>query len=158
MKKPQSLRSILEKTLKTLDIDVPLKTYSIVGAWNEIVGESVAEHSHPRSIRNQILFIDVAHPTWMQQLQFLKPTLLEKVNAFLGKPLIKDIRFKLGTFSPTLPAPPKTLLMKDERLDEATLSRIEGFLRDIDDEEVKNSLRKVLVKGATLELYRRKSK
>ena len=109
MKKPQSLRLILEKTFKNLEIDVPLKTYSILGAWDEIVGESVAEHSQPRSIRNRILFIDVTHPTWMQQLQFLKPTLLEKVNAFLGEPLIQDIRFKVGKISPTIPASSKTL-------------------------------------------------
>jgi hypothetical protein len=155
MKKPQSIRSILEKTIKTLEIDVPLKTYSIVGAWNEIVGESVAGHSQPRSIRNQILFIDVAHPTWMQQLQFLKPTLLDQVNAFLGEPLIQDIRFKLGKVSPTLPAPPKTLSMEDENLDQDTLNRIESLLQGIDDEEVRKSLRKVLIKGAELELHRR---
>jgi len=156
MKKPQSIQSILEKTLKTLEIDVPLKTYSIVGAWNEIVGESVAGHSQPRSIRNQILFIDVTHPTWMQQLQFLKPTLLEKVNGFLGEPLIQDIRFKLGKVSPTLPAPPKTLLMEDEPLDQGTLDRIENLLREIDDKEVRKSLREVLIKGAKLERYRKK--
>ena len=60
MKKPQSIQSILERTLKTLEIDVPLKTHSILGVWNEIVGESVAEHSQPRSIRNRILFVDVS--------------------------------------------------------------------------------------------------
>ncbi len=157
MKKPQSIQSILEKTLKTLEIEVPLKTYSIVGAWSEIVGESVAGHSQPRSIRNQILFIDVAHPTWMQQLQFLKPTLLNQVNAFLGEPLIQDIRFKLGKVSPTLPAPPKTLLMEDERLDQGTLDRIENLLQEIDDQEVRKSLRKVLIKGAKMERYRSKS-
>jgi len=157
MKKPQSIHSILEKTLKTLEIDVPVKTYSIVGAWNEIVGESVAGHSQPRSIRNQILFIDVAHPTWMQQLQFLKPTLLDQVNAFLGEPLIQDIRFKLGKVSPPLPAPPKTLLAEDESLDQGTLNRIENLLREIDDEEVQKSLREVLIQGAKLERYRSKS-
>ena len=157
MKKPQSIQSILEKTLKTLEIEVPLKTYSIVGAWSEIVGESVAGHSQPRSIRNQILFIDVAHPTWMQQLQFLKPTLLNQVNAFLGEPLIQDIRFKLGKVSPTLPAPPKTLLMEDEPLDQGTLNRIESLLQEIDDQEVRKSLRKVLIKGAKMEGYRSKS-
>jgi hypothetical protein len=157
MKKPQSIHSILEKTIKTLEIDVPLKTYSIMGAWNEIVGDSVAGHSQPRSIRNRILFIDVTHPTWMQQLQFLKPTLLEKVNAFLGEPLIQDIRFKLGKVSPPIPAPPKNLLMEDKQLDRATSNRIESLLQDIDDEEVKKSLRKVLIRGAELELYRRKS-
>jgi hypothetical protein len=158
MKKPQTIHSILERTLKTLEIDVPLKTYSIVGAWNEIVGESVAGHSQPRSIRNQILFIDVAHPTWMQQLQFLKPTLLDQVNSFLGEPLIQDIRFKLGKISPTLPAPPKTLLIEGENLDKETLNRIENLVQKIDDEEVRKSVRVVLVKGAELERCRRTSK
>jgi hypothetical protein len=157
MKKPQSIHSILEKTLKTLEIDVPLKTYSIVGAWNEIVGASVAEHSQPRSIRNQILFIDVAHPTWMQQLQFLKPTLLDQVNAFLGGPLIQDIRFKLGKVSPPDPAPPKTLLMEDELLDQGTLDRIENHLKEIDDEEVKLRLRTILINSTKLERSRSKS-
>ena len=157
MKKPQSIHSILERTLKTLDIDVPLKTYSIVGAWSEIVGESVAGHSQPRSIRNQILFIDVAHPTWMQQLQFLKPTLLDQVNTFLGEPLIRDIRFKLGKVSSPDPAPPKTLLMEDEPLDQGTLNRIENHLKEIDDEEVKMRLRTILINSAKLERTRSKS-
>jgi predicted nucleic acid-binding Zn ribbon protein len=158
MRKPQPLRSILEKTIKALEIDVPLKTYSIMGAWKEIVGESVAGHSQPRSIRNRILFIDVTHPTWMQQLQFLKPTLLEKVNTFLGEPLIQDIRFKLGKISPTVSTPLKIPSLEDENLDSVTLSRIESVLQEIDDQEIRGSLREVLIKGAKLEQYRRKSK
>ncbi len=158
MQKPQPIRSILEQTIKSLEIDVPLKTYSVLGAWHEIVGESVAAHSQPHSIRNRILFIDVSHPTWMQQLQFLKPTLLEKVNAFLGESLIQDIRFKLGKISSKVSAPPKPPSMEDQSLDKATLSRIESLLHEIDDEGVRNSLREVLVKGAKLEHCRRKSK
>jgi hypothetical protein len=157
MKKLQSIHSILEKTVKSLEIDVPLKTYSILGAWKDIVGEFVAAHSQPRSVRNQILFIDVAHPTWMQQLQFLKPTLLDQVNAFLGESLIQDIRFKLGKVSPTLAPPPRTLSMEDESLDQGTLNRIESLLQKIDDPEVKMRLRDILVKGAKLERYRSKS-
>jgi hypothetical protein len=141
-----------------LEIDVPLKTYSILGAWDEIVGESVAAHSQPRTIRNRILFIDVTHPTWMQQLQFLKPTLLEKINTFLGESLIQDIRFKLGKILSNVSAFPKTLSIEDERLDKATLNRIEGLLHKMNDEELKNSLREVLIKGAKLEHYRRKAK
>jgi len=150
MQKPQSIHSILEDTLKALEIDVPLKTYSILGAWSEIVGESVAEHSQPRSIRNRILFLDVSHSTWMQQLQFLKPTLLEKVNNFLGEPLIQDIRFKLGKISRTMPVSTKTYSLEDERLDKATMNRIENLLQEIDDKEVRKSLRDVFIKVARL--------
>jgi len=156
MKKPKSIRSILDQTLKSLEIDVPLKTYSILGAWNEIVGESVAHQTQPRSIRNRILFIDVSHPTWMQQLQYLKPTLLEKINTFLGEPLIQDIRFKLGKISPTIPVPPKTPSLKDEKLDKATLNRIESIVQKIDDKDLRKRVQDVLIRGAQLEQSREK--
>jgi hypothetical protein len=158
MKKPQSIHSILEKTFKALEIDVPLKSYSIWGAWKEIVGESVALQAQPRSIRNRILFIDVSHPTWMQQLQFLKPTLLEKINSFLGEPNIQDIRFRLGKISPTVSIPPKVSFWEEEKLDKATLNQIESIVQKIDDQEVRKSVRAVLIKGAKLEQSRKKSK
>lgn len=158
MNKPQSIRSILEKTIKTLEIDAPLKTYSVMGAWKEIVGEAVAIHSKPYSIRNRILFIEVSHPTWMQQLQFLKLTLLEKINHFLGEPLIQDIRFKVGKISPSIPASPKTLSLEDEKIDKATLNQIESIVQAIDDEGIKKGLREVLIKSAKLEYSRKKFK
>ena len=158
MKKPQPIHSILEKTLKALEIDVPLKSYSIWGAWKEIVGESVALQAQPRSIRNRILFIDVSHPTWMQQLHFLKPTLLEKINSFLGEPNIQDIRFKLGKISPTISIPPKVSVWEEEKLDKATLNQIESIVQKIEDGDVRKGLREVLIKGAKLEHYRKKSK
>jgi hypothetical protein len=156
MKKPQPIHSILGETLKSLDIDVPLRSYSIWGAWKEIVGESVAHQTQPRSIRNRILFIDVSHPTWMQQLQFLKPTLLEKINTFLREPLIQDIRFRLGKISQAIPALSKAHSLKDEKLDHVTLDRIESIIQKIEDQEVKKSLRNVLIKGAKLEQYRKR--
>ncbi len=156
MKKPQSIRSVLENTLKGLEIDVPLKSYSILGAWNEIVGATVAAHSQPRSIRNRILFIEVAHSTWMQQLQFLKPTLLEKVNNFLGEPLIQDIRFRLGKILTGTPSLSKTDSLRKDDLGEETLERIEKLIQKIEDGEVRKALKDVLIKGANLERHRMK--
>ncbi len=157
MKKPQPIRSVLEKTLKNLEIDVPLKTYSVLGAWNEIVGATVAAHSQPRSIRNRILFIHVTHSTWMQQLQFLKPTLLEKVNLFLGEPLIQDIRFKLGAILPNVTPAAKMDSLPHGNLTEGTLNKIESIIQNIGDTELRKSLQKVIMKGAELEQHRRKT-
>jgi hypothetical protein len=94
----------------------------------------------------------------MQQLQFLKPTLLEKINAFIGEPHIQDIRFKLGKISKPPTVPSKTESWSGEDLDEATLKRIESLLQKLEDEEVRKGLRDVLIKGAKLERYREKSK
>jgi predicted nucleic acid-binding Zn ribbon protein len=158
MKNPKPIRSILEKTLEALEIDVPLKAHSIWGAWEEIVGKSVALHAQPRSIHNRILFINVSHSTWIQQLQFLKSTLIEKINSYLGEPLIEDILFKLGKISPPISASSKNLPWQGEDLDERTLKQIENLLQKIDDEEVRKGLRDVLIKGAKLERARKKLK
>jgi hypothetical protein len=158
MAKPRPIRSILEKTLEALEIDAQLKAHSIWRAWEEIVGKSVALHAQPRSIHNRILFINVSHSTWTQQLQFLKSTLIEKINSYLGESLIEDIRFKLGKISPPIPTSSKALLWQGEDLDERTLKQIESLLQKIDDEEVRKGLRDVLIKGAKLERDRKQSK
>ncbi len=158
MKNPKPIHSILEKTLEALEIEVPLKAYSIWRAWEGIVGKSVALHAQPRSIHNRILFINVSHSTWIQQLQFLKSTLIEKINSYLGEPLIEDIRFKLGKILPPIPTPSKALPWQGEDLDERTLKQIESLLQKIDDEEVRKGLRDVLTKGAKLERARKKLK
>jgi len=156
MKNPKPIRSILERTLKGLELDGQVKAYSIWGAWKEIVGESVASQTQPRIIRNKILFVDVSHSTWIQQLQFLKTTLLEKINAFLGEPLIQDIRFHLGKISS-----PSPLSMEEswqrENLDEETAKRIEELLERITDGETRKVLRNVLVGGAKVERHRERS-
>jgi len=157
MSRPKPIRGILESTLKGLDLDFQLKAYSIWGVWNEIVGESVAHQAQPRSIRNRILFVDVSHPTWVQQLQFLKPKLLEKLNAFLGEPILQDIRFRLGKISPPLSRPAKDDRWHEVDLDEKTFERMETLLQEIDDGEVRRSLRDLLIKGAKLERHRKRS-
>jgi hypothetical protein len=158
MKRPKPIRSVLDQTLRALEIDVPLKAHSIWGAWEEIVGKAVALHTQPRSIHNRILFINVSHPTWIQQLQFLKSPLIEKINSYLGESLIEDVRFKLGKISPPIPASSETRPWRGEDLDERTLKQIESLLQKIDDEEVRKGLRDVFIKGAKLEQARKRSK
>jgi hypothetical protein len=155
MKKPQPIHSILEKTLKGLEIDLPIRSYSIWKAWKEIVGEAVAGQTQPRAIRNRILFIDVSHSTWAQQLQFLKPTLLEKINAFLGETHIQDIRFKLGKISPTHPVDSKSRVWQEEDLNESTLKRIQDLANQVEDEETRGVFRDILTMGAKLEQHRK---
>jgi predicted nucleic acid-binding Zn ribbon protein len=155
MKKPQPIHSILEQTLKGLELNVPLKTYSIWGAWKEIVGEAIALQTQPRAIRNHILFIDVSHSTWMQQLQFLKPTLLGKINGFLGESLIEDIRFKVGKIPAAVTPLPER---KEESLDRKTIDRVERLIENITDAEVKKGFRELLIKSATLEQLKKRLK
>lgn len=154
MEKPESARTILERALKDLEIDAPLKAYSVFSAWKEIVGESIASQSQPCLIRNKILFVEVSHSTWIQQLQFLKPKLLENIRDFLGESLIEDIRFRLGKVTP-LPSNNKNHeAIKDIKIDKKTLDQIEELLKKIDDEEIKRLLRNIFMNVARLKFHR----
>ena len=155
MANPKLLRSILEDTLKSLGVRTTMKGYSLWGAWREVVGDSIASNAQPSAIRNRILFVEVSHPTWIQQLQFLKPTLLEKINRFLKEPFIQDIRFKLGKI-PSLPPSSRGSAWQEEELDRETIEQIETLLQKFEEAETRETMRDVLVKGAKLERCRKK--
>ena len=157
MKKPLLLRSVLEQTLKGLELDTPIRTHSIWVAWSKIVGEPIALQTQPHAIRNRILFVEVSHSTWVQQLQFLKPTLLEKINGFLGEPLIEDIRFKVGNIHSARAKLKERSQEKEKKLDPKTIDRIEQLIKDITDAEVKRRFRELLIKSAKAERSRKKS-
>ncbi len=156
MKKPQRIGSILETALKGLEIDDQIKAYSIWGAWEEIVGEPIARQARPQAIRNGILFVDVSHSTWIQQLQFLKTTLLDKINTYLGEPLIKDLRFRVGKIPSSASRDREADLWQKEKIDEVTLGRMEKDLQNVQDEETKKILKEIFLQGAKVARHRKK--
>jgi hypothetical protein len=82
--------------------------------------------------------------------------LLDKINTYFGEPLIKDMRFRLGN-PPSSPIPAgKTELWRKEKLDDATLKRIENLLQTVPDEETQKVLREVFIKGAKVNRHRKK--
>jgi hypothetical protein len=48
--------------------------------WPDIVGEPIAAHTRPDQVRFKKLYVLVHNSVWLQQLTFLKPVLLDKVN------------------------------------------------------------------------------
>ena len=64
--------------------------------WPDIAGETIAAHSRPDGIRFKRLYLLVENSVWLQQLTFFKPSLLEKINAAAGKPIITDIVLRIG--------------------------------------------------------------
>ena len=65
--------------------------------WDRIVGEDIAVHAQPFVVRGRTLWLNVSDSVWMQQLQFQKMTILERVKQVLPGSSINDIRFQLDT-------------------------------------------------------------
>jgi predicted nucleic acid-binding Zn ribbon protein len=64
-------------------------------AWHGIVGEFLASHSAPSSMRSGVLTIDVFQPSVRFELEReWKPEILKKLRARFGAEVIRDIRFR----------------------------------------------------------------
>ena len=77
-------------------------TLSVVfTTWEHFVGEEIAAHATPRSLREGVLLVDVDQPAWAAQLGFMSAQILAKLQAEVGPGEIGEIRFRVaGTPDP----------------------------------------------------------
>src|SRR3970282_776785 len=92
----EKLGENLDKSLKRLDLSPRLEEYGVWPVWDEIVGAAIARNAQPEKIRNGTLFVKVSSSTWMQELQYMKEMISEKLNQSLGKEVVKNIFFVIG--------------------------------------------------------------
>ena len=96
MSRPAPLGTTLQQAMEAARIDVDLDAYRLWQYWEDVVGQPIAQNTQPEAIKGNLLLVNVSSAPWMQQLQFLKSELIEKLNEALGKDLVGDIRFKIG--------------------------------------------------------------
>jgi hypothetical protein len=110
-----SFGTILSTVAKQLGLETRLVELRIQQQWPALVGEPIGSHTWPTQIRFHKLYLLVENSVWLQQLTFLKPALLAKLNAEAGSAFLTDIVLRVGEIpaqntepSPTPTAPQKT--------------------------------------------------
>ena len=93
---PENVGSILERIFSTLNLGIKVKQYQIWDVWEEVVGEAIARQAQPHQTRNMVLWVTVSSSTWMQQLEFIKKQMVDRLNDRIGEKVITDIRFRIG--------------------------------------------------------------
>jgi predicted nucleic acid-binding Zn ribbon protein len=96
MDKPAHLGGVLRDALKASSLDVDLDLYRLWEQWTDLVGPVIAQNARPAAIKGKLLLVNVSSAPWMQQLQYLKSEIMEKLNSALEREAVKDIRFKIG--------------------------------------------------------------
>jgi len=91
-----SFYSILSGLSKRLGLESRLVELRLQRRWRDIVGEPMASHTWPAQIRFKKLYLVVRNSVWLQQLTFLKPALLAKLQAESGTGSVTDIAFRVG--------------------------------------------------------------
>lgn len=64
---------------------------TLFSAWAELVGQTVAARSRPRSLRDGVLVVTVDEPAWATQLRWLEPDLLVRLGEALGHGVVRSI-------------------------------------------------------------------
>src|SRR6476620_5406261 len=88
---------VLPKLMQQLGLSERLQENEVIDAWKSIVGEFIAAHSCPVSLRAGVLVVRVLQPVLHYQFeQISKTEILRKLKQRFGKKIIQDIRFRIG--------------------------------------------------------------
>ena len=133
---------VLGNSLKRLDLSFRLDEYGVWPIWNDVVGKTIAVNAQPEKIRNGTLFVKVTSPVWMQQLQFMKEMIAEKLNHRLNREIVKNIFFVVGRIdAPSLPetaiAAPSAPIDQESDIDQQ-------FLESVADPELRQAFKRLL--------------
>jgi hypothetical protein len=143
-KKPPSIDAIgevLERSLSRLDLSRRLDEYGVWPIWRDVVGEAIARNAQPEKIRNGTLFVKVSSPVWMQELQFMKEMIAEKLNHRLPGEIVKNIFFMVGKIDVT---PAASLERRSEAAEAQAVPINEEFLHSIEDPEIRAAFQKLV--------------
>ena len=88
--------NILPDVIRTCRRENDTAMTAVWDIWDHTVGATLAENTRPAAFKGRLLLVHVSSSVWLHQLQFMKPELIEKVNAACGKKLVEDIAFKIG--------------------------------------------------------------
>src|SRR5262245_46095791 len=135
----ERLGAVLDHSLKRFELSARLDEYGVWPIWNDVVGKTIARNAQPEKIRNGTLFVKVSSPVWMQQLQFMKEMIAEKLNQRLKGDVVKTIFFMVGH-------------IEVPQIDEADAGETkqpprpmdEDFLHSIEDPEIRAAFRNLL--------------
>jgi len=136
------LGEVLDNSLKRFQLSPRLDEYRVWPIWNDTVGPTVARNAQPEKIRNGTLFVKVTSPVWMQQLQYMKEIIAEKLNQRLKGEVVRNIFFVVGKIDPEVlevkglerPEPAPT---HEGQVDEE-------FLNTVEDPEIRRAFTKLL--------------
>lgn len=137
-KKIERLSSTLSSLLRSRGLASRLKEYRIHAQWEKIVGDAIAMHARPLSVRGKKLTVLVDSSTWHQHLSQLRPEIMEKINQVMGRAGIEGIVFKIGE----LEQPRSTVTAGQAAQAELTSEesrKIEEYVQALKDEDLRQA-------------------
>lgn len=104
----ESIQAVLNNVSKGSALALKLSESRLQHEWEGLVGQTIAKHSYPESIRYKKLYLVADNSIWLQQLVFLKISILEAIHSILPELEITDIILRISSIPEKPPAPSTT--------------------------------------------------
>jgi len=95
-------RDLLGPIGTRLRLQDPAAMGAVWRRWPDIVGDDIARNAEPTSLKEGVLRIRTASPTWATEMSYLAPDIADRVNRAVGKQLVTEVKVW------TSPAPIRT--------------------------------------------------
>ena len=91
---PTAISDCIDQVLKKQFKPGDKKLMDVKANWTTLVGNQIAEISHPVKMYGGVIYVEVIHNAWLRELQGgTKKLILRNINKFCGETFCKDIRF-----------------------------------------------------------------
>ncbi|HEX2214645.1 MAG TPA: DUF721 family protein [Mycobacterium sp.] len=73
---------------------------AVFGRWTSVVGEGIADHATPTSLKDGVLTISAESTAWATQLRMVQAQVLAKIAAAVGDGVVKSLKI-VGPVGPS---------------------------------------------------------
>jgi predicted nucleic acid-binding Zn ribbon protein len=137
---PQQIGGALQSILARIDREGHFEIVRLVRLWPEVVGDAIARRTEVTGLKFHTAVVKVSGAMWIQELNLMKPQILERLRTTMGNDAVRDLRFVSGRLSrrerPKLRSVPRETRrsidlpeLKDPELRRAMESLIEAWGR-----------------------------
>ncbi|HEV7845136.1 MAG TPA: DUF721 domain-containing protein [Thermoleophilaceae bacterium] len=92
---PRALSNALEGVVR--DVAPATLLARVQGVWAEVAGPGMAASAAPLSERDGVVTVGCESAVWANELELLGPDLLRGLETQLGGPLVRQLRFVVGS-------------------------------------------------------------
>jgi hypothetical protein len=136
--------SLLKPIVRNLGIGDGVRLAQIKSHWHTLFQKPLSYHMAPSVLSGDELLLSVDSPVWLQELKFYQEEIIKKLTQYQ----VKSVRFRLGKVAANNreggrdERKVKSLTALDHSFIEETVSKIQ-------DKELKDALKKTIVKAMT---------
>jgi predicted nucleic acid-binding Zn ribbon protein len=97
---PQPLGSVARDLAKKRGWSAQVAEGTVLGHWASVVGQQIADHATPTTLREGVLSVTAESTAWATQLRMVQAKLLAKIAAAVGNGVVTSLKIT----GPTAPS------------------------------------------------------